>query len=185
MKPTETLGEESPVVWNKNEFSLFIIPWLCSVSGSVWRKTTHVSCRVMKRCLIRQVPLCHLKLTVWQIIFLKPSYELQEKTANWHTLSCVNQSPLCLLSLTSKDVCFVLSALFCHHFFTSCPHTIPFLLSPQLPHLSPSFLLASNHVLHCTLTITYFVSPPSTGMIWTTTLHQSSCSQRRTDALHR
>lgn len=117
MKPTETLGEEDTVVWNQNEFSLFIIPWLCSVSSSVLRETTHLSCWVMRRCLIRQAVLCHLKRTVWLITFLKLRFRAAgENSKLGHAvgdLSCVNQPSLCLLSATSKDVCFVLSAL--HH----------------------------------------------------------------------
>lgn len=46
-------------------------------------------------------------------------------------LSCVNQPSLCLLSTTSKDFCFVLSALYHLLSFRSCPHTTPV---PALPY---------------------------------------------------
>lgn len=83
----------------------------------------------MRRCVITQVVLCHLEQTVWQVIFLKLCRELQEKTAPRCRRSIMYEPVVCL-SATSKDVCSVLSALYPHLFFTSCPHTA--LLCPPL-----------------------------------------------------
>ena len=157
MKPTETLGGESP---HRNEFSLFIIPRLSAVqcgkhdtsfmsgNDTMRGSTTCIMCVETNRMTdnILEAPVCDVISCCGREKPCKLGHIVRESSRLW-------QPPLCLSSTTSKNISSVFSSflhLSASHFLLS-PHQASLRLQQRTICLHPSFLtqLPSSNVECC------------------------------------